>query len=57
MCTITHEKKYVIIYEITTPKVETKENSQSLNVTASIENNPNSTKNKEFISGEMPDVF
>lgn len=51
------EKKYVIIYEITTPKVETKENSQSLNVTASIENNPNSTKNKEFISGEMPDVF
>lgn len=51
------EKKYVIIYEITTPKVETKENSQSLNVTASIEKNPNSTKNKEFISGEMPDVF
>lgn len=51
------EKKYVIISEITTPKVETKENSQSLNVTASIENNPNSTKNKEFISGEMPDVF
>ncbi|HAT4247072.1 TPA: VWA domain-containing protein [Clostridium perfringens] len=51
------EKKYVIISEITTPKVETKEDSQSLNVTASIENNPNSTKNKEFISGEMPDVF
>ncbi len=51
------EKKYVIISEITTQKVETKENSQSLNVTASIENNPNSTKNKEFISGEMPDVF
>lgn len=51
------EKKYVIIYEITTLKVESKENSQSLNVTASIENNPNSTKNKEFISGEMPDVF
>ena len=51
------EKKYVIISEITTPKVETKENSQSLNLTASIENNPNSTKNKEFISGEMPDVF
>lgn len=51
------EKKYVIIYEITTQKVETKESSQSLNVTASIENNPNSTKNKEFISGEMPDVF
>lgn len=51
------EKKYVIISEITTPKVETKENSQSLNVAASIENNPNSTKNKEFISGEMPDVF
>lgn len=51
------EKKYVIVSEITTPKVETKENPQSLNVTASIENNPNSTKNKEFISGEMPDVF
>ena len=51
------EKKYVIVSEITTPKVETKDNSQSLNVTASIENNPNSTKNKEFISGEMPDVF
>lgn len=51
------EKKYVIISEITTQKVETKENSQSLNVTASIENNPNSTKNKEFIYGEMPDVF
>lgn len=51
------EKKYVIIYEITTLKVESKENSQSLNLTASIENNPNSTKNKEFISGEMPDVF
>ncbi|WP_185847727.1 VWA domain-containing protein [Clostridium perfringens] len=51
------EKKYVIISEITTRKVEAKENSQSLNVTASIENNPNSTKNKEFISGEMPDVF
>ena len=51
------EKKYVIVSEIITPKVEAKENSQSLNVTASIENNPNSTKNKEFISGEMPDVF
>lgn len=51
------EKKYVIVSEITTPKVETKENPQSLNVTAIIENNPNSTKNKEFISGEMPDVF
>ena len=51
------EKKYVIVSEITTPKVETKDNSQSLNVTASIENNSNSTKNKEFISGEMPDVF
>ncbi|HAT4139107.1 TPA: VWA domain-containing protein [Clostridium perfringens] len=51
------EKKYVIVSEITTPKLETKEDSQSLNVTASIENNPNSTKNKEFISGEMPDVF
>lgn len=51
------EKKYVIVFEIITPKVEAKEDSQSLNVTASIENNPNSTKNKEFISGEMPDVF
>ncbi|EOU1488672.1 VWA domain-containing protein [Clostridium perfringens] len=51
------EKKYVIVSEITTPKVETKENPQSLNVIASIENNLNSTKNKEFISGEMPDVF
>ncbi|MDM0470198.1 VWA domain-containing protein [Clostridium perfringens] len=51
------EKKYVIVSEITTPKVKTKENPQSLNVTAIIENNPNSTKNKEFISGEMPDVF
>ncbi|MDK0955962.1 VWA domain-containing protein [Clostridium perfringens] len=51
------KKKYVIVSEIITPKVEAKEDSQSLNVTASIENNPNSTKNKEFISGEMPDVF
>ncbi|MDM0925291.1 VWA domain-containing protein [Clostridium perfringens] len=51
------KKKYVIVFEIITPKVEAKEDSQSLNVTASIENNPNSTKNKEFISGEMPDVF
>ena len=51
------KKKYVIVSEIITPKVEAKEDAQSLNVTASIENNPNSTKNKEFISGEMPDVF
>ncbi|EOU1702777.1 VWA domain-containing protein [Clostridium perfringens] len=51
------KKKYVIVFEIITPNVEAKEDSQSLNVTASIENNPNSTKNKEFISGEMPDVF
>lgn len=51
------EKKYVIVSEITTPKVDPGNSAESVNITASIENNPDSSKKKELSSGKMPDVF